>query len=136
MGVQGTVGYSSILTNTTLETVNGESVTISIVNGSSFVNSARVTVPDVLIAGGVVRVIDSVLNPNNTSAAPPTAGATTTVPAFTGASSASDVPFTSGVSASTTVPPSRRCSSVYLNSSHLCSAERLSFIGTLAKVWT
>jgi len=45
----------------------------------------------------------SVLNPNNTSAAPPTAGATTTVPAFTGASSASDVPFTSGVSASTTV---------------------------------
>merc|ERR1712036_115857 len=101
--VQGTVGYSSILTNTTLETVNGESVTISIVNGSVFVNSARVTVPDVLIAGGVVHVIDSVLNPNNTSAAPPTAGATTTVPAFTGASSASDVPFTSGVSASTTV---------------------------------
>merc|ERR1712093_920478 len=101
--VQGTVGYSSILTNTTLETVNGESVTISIVNGSVFVNSARVTVPDVLIAGGVVHVIDSVLNPNNTSAAPPTAGATTTVPAFTGASSVSDVPFTSGVSASTTV---------------------------------
>merc|ERR1712036_193451 len=50
--VQGTVGYSSILTNTTLETVNGESVTIS-------------------IAGGVVHVIDSVLNPNNPSAAPP-----------------------------------------------------------------
>merc|ERR1711977_296332 len=98
-----TEALSSILTNTTLETVNGESVTISIVNGSVFVNSARVTVPDVLIAGGVVHVIDSVLNPNNTSAAPPTAGATTTVPAFTGASSASDVPFTSGVSASTTV---------------------------------
>ncbi|KAL5323080.1 hypothetical protein ACEPPN_007608 [Leptodophora sp. 'Broadleaf-Isolate-01'] len=102
--VQGAVRYSSILSNTTLTTVNGGNVTISIVNRSVYVNSARVVVPDVLIAGGVVHVIDSVLNPNNTSAAPPTAGATTTTPAFPGASSATDVPFTSGVPpASTTV---------------------------------
>ncbi|KAG4434553.1 hypothetical protein IFR05_009969 [Cadophora sp. M221] len=108
--VQGTVGYSSILSNTTLTTVNGGNVTISIIDGAVYVNSARVVVPDVLIAGGVVHVIDSVLNPNNTSAAPPTSGATTTTPAFPGASSASDVPFTSGVPpASTTVTstPSR-----------------------------
>ncbi|KAK0114706.1 hypothetical protein ONS95_014191 [Cadophora gregata] len=56
--VQGTVGYSTLLTNTTLPTVNGGNVTISIVNGSVFVNSAKVTVPDVLVAGGVVHVID------------------------------------------------------------------------------
>lgn len=56
--VQGTVGYSNILTNTTLKTVNGADVTISITNGSVFVNSAKVIVPNVLIAGGVVHVID------------------------------------------------------------------------------
>lgn len=56
--VQGTVGYSSILTNTTLTTVNGADVTISIVDGEVYVNSARVITPDVLIAGGVVHVID------------------------------------------------------------------------------
>lgn len=56
--VQGAVRYSSILSNTTLTTVNGGNVTISIVNRSVYVNSARVVVPDVLIAGGVVHVID------------------------------------------------------------------------------
>ena len=56
--VQGTVGYSSLLTNTTLPTVNGESVTITVVNGSVFVNSAKVTLPDVLVSNGVVHVID------------------------------------------------------------------------------
>ncbi|KAI9052338.1 hypothetical protein LZ554_003688 [Drepanopeziza brunnea f. sp. 'monogermtubi'] len=65
--VQGTVGYSSLLSNTTLPTVNGADVTITVVDGAVFVNSARVTIPDVLIAGGVVHVIDSVLNPSNTS---------------------------------------------------------------------
>jgi len=71
-----------------------------------FVNSAKVIVPDVLVANGVVHVIDSVLNPNNTSAEP---NPTTTSAAFSGASSATDVPFTSGVSQSTTVTetPSR-----------------------------
>ncbi|KAL2063947.1 hypothetical protein VTL71DRAFT_4441 [Oculimacula yallundae] len=101
--VQGTVGYSSLLSNTTLPTVNGGNVTITVVNGTVFVNSAKVTIPDVLVAGGVVHVIDSVLNPANSTATPPTAGATTTAPVFPGASSASDTPFTSGVTGSTTV---------------------------------
>lgn len=56
--VQGTVGYSSLLTNTTLPTVNGGSITITVVNGSVFVNSAKVTLPDVLVSNGVVHVID------------------------------------------------------------------------------
>lgn len=56
--VQGTVGYSSILSNTTLKTVNGENVTITIEDGSVFVNSAKVVTPNVLVAGGVVHVID------------------------------------------------------------------------------
>lgn len=89
-----------MLTNTTLKTVNGESVTITIENGTVFVNSAKVIVPNVLVANGVVHVIDSVLNPNNTSAAP---NPSTTTAAFSGASSVSNVPFTSGVSQSTTL---------------------------------
>jgi uncharacterized surface protein with fasciclin (FAS1) repeats len=94
--VAGTVGYSSMLSNTTLPTLNGGSVTITIVNGSVYVNSAMVIVPDVLVANGVVHVIDNVLNPANSTATPDTA-MSTQVPAFPGASSVSSIPFTSGV---------------------------------------
>lgn len=100
--VQGTVGYSSVLSNTTLETVGGGNVTITIIDGSVYVNSAKVITPDVLVANGVVHVIDGVLNPSNSTATP---NPTTTAAAFPGASTASDgsTPFTSGVSAPTTV---------------------------------
>ncbi|KAH8748595.1 FAS1 domain-containing protein [Hyaloscypha finlandica] len=98
--INGTVGYSSSLTNSTLMTVSGGSVTITVENGTVYVNSARVIVPDVLVANGVVHVIDGVLNPNNTAATP---NPSTTSVAFSGASSATDVPFTSGVVQSTTL---------------------------------
>ncbi len=57
--MKGTVGYSTILTNTTLTTVNGEKVTITIEGGNVYVNSAKVITPDVLVANGVVHVIDA-----------------------------------------------------------------------------
>jgi uncharacterized surface protein with fasciclin (FAS1) repeats len=56
--VQGTVGYSSDLSNTTLETVEGSDVTITVNDDGVFVNSAKVIIPDVLVANGVVHVID------------------------------------------------------------------------------
>jgi len=57
--VNGTVGYSSTLNNgTMLKAMNGESLTVSMVNSSMFVNSAKVIVPDILVANGVVHVID------------------------------------------------------------------------------
>ncbi|KAK4987995.1 hypothetical protein LTR50_004214 [Elasticomyces elasticus] len=87
--VQGTVGYSSLLRNTTLKTVNGGNVSITVEGGNVFVNSARVIIPDVLVSNGVVHVIDNVLNPNNTAVSVvPTATAPATV-AYSGASSAS-----------------------------------------------
>lgn len=92
--VNGTVGYSTSLSNTTLQTANGNNLTIRIENGTVFVNSAKVIMPDVLVANGVVHVIDNVLNPNNTSAAPSGSSGT---PAFPSASSGSGAPFTSGV---------------------------------------
>merc|ERR1712007_142112 len=81
--------------------MDGIPVTITIDDGDIFVNSARVVTQDVLVANGVMHVIDGVLNPGNrTAVAQPTAS--TQQPAFSGASSASDTPFTSGVATATT----------------------------------
>ncbi|OKL57069.1 hypothetical protein UA08_07412 [Talaromyces atroroseus] len=100
--INGQVAYSTNLTNGTQFTaVNGRNLTVRVENGSIFVDSARVTRPNLLVANGVLHVIDNVLNPNNTSATP-NATATSQVPAFSGASSASSIPFTSGVTASAT----------------------------------
>jgi len=55
----GTVDYSSMLMNNTmLKTMSGGNITITMVNGTTFVNSAKVIMPDVLVANGVVHVID------------------------------------------------------------------------------
>ncbi|KAF7561332.1 hypothetical protein G7046_g2811 [Stylonectria norvegica] len=98
--VPRTIGYSSTLRNTTLRTAEGTDLKITVVNGTVYVNEAKVTTPDVLIANGVVHVIDNVLNPNNTAATP---NPSTKTPAFSGASTASGggVPFTSNVAVAT-----------------------------------
>lgn len=91
----GPIGYSSSLSNgTTLTTANGEDLTITIGDGGIFVNNARVVVSDVLIANGVVHVIDEVLNPTNQTIADPTSSEGEAV--FEGATPASEVPYTSG----------------------------------------
>lgn len=96
--VNGTVGYSNMLENgTQLPTLGGANVTITVEeDGDVFVNGAKVVIPDILVANGVVHVIDNVLNPENSTATAPEDGAESGTPAFEGASSASDVPFTSG----------------------------------------
>jgi uncharacterized surface protein with fasciclin (FAS1) repeats len=95
--VNGTVGYSTSLMNgTSLTTLQGSNLTVYLEDDRVFVNSAEVVIPNVLVANGVVHVIDNVLNPMNaTATADP--NASTQAPAFPGASSASDVPYTSGV---------------------------------------
>ena len=58
--INGTVAYSTDLANgTTIKTLQGNDVTITIMNGTVFVNSAQVVTPDVLVANGVVHVIDA-----------------------------------------------------------------------------
>ncbi|KAH7242202.1 FAS1 domain-containing protein [Fusarium tricinctum] len=94
--INNTVAYSTDLEDGSLDTAAGEKVNIKIDNGTVYVNEAKVIVPNVLIANGVVHVIDGVLNPDKPSAtANPTAS--TQEAAFSGASSVSDIPFTSGV---------------------------------------
>ena len=57
--VNGTVGYSSKLMNGTMLTaMNGEKLKITIEGSNVFVNSAKVVTPDVLVANGVIHVID------------------------------------------------------------------------------
>lgn len=92
--INGTVAYSSLLENTSLPTMAGPDVNITIIDGEVFVNSARVINPDVLVSGGVVHVIDGVLNPNST--AMPNPDEDESMPAFSGAMSGA-VPYTSGM---------------------------------------
>lgn len=83
--VAGTVAYSSTLQEGSVETLNGESVQISIRDGNVFVNEAQVVLADVLISNGVVHVIDGVLSPEGASpsasvSAPAPSGTSTDVP--------------------------------------------------------
>ena len=56
--VNGTVAYSSTLKNQTIKSSTGQDLKITIENGNVFVNSAKVVNPDILVANGVVHVID------------------------------------------------------------------------------
>lgn len=56
--VDGVLGYSSGLSNTTLTALDGSTLNIRLIDGDVFVNSAKVIAPDVLVANGVVHVID------------------------------------------------------------------------------
>merc|ERR1711988_1501958 len=65
--IEGTVAYSSDLSNTSLTTLQGDDVEITIANGAVMVNNATVTNANILFAGSVIHVIDQVLNPNSSS---------------------------------------------------------------------
>ena len=98
--INGTVAYSSTLTNGSVPALAGGNLTITVEDGEVFVNAARVVVADVLLANGVLHVIDSVLNPNNTAAVNATQEGAAN--AFPGASSSgSEIPYTSGVPTAT-----------------------------------
>jgi transforming growth factor-beta-induced protein len=85
--------YTSSFSNGTIyKTRQGQNLTIRQASNSNFVNSARVLQADLLIANGVMHVIDNVLNPNGTGAVPDPAAAVQG-PAMTG-SSLADTPFT------------------------------------------
>ena len=65
------VGYSANLPNgTVLKTRQGGNLTITFASNSLFVNSARVLQEDVLIANGVIHVIDNILDYNATNVRP------------------------------------------------------------------
>lgn len=73
-----------------MESISGNQLEVTQIDDDLYIDNAKVIFPDVLTSNGVIHIIDRVLNPDNSSAS---IGAE----AFAGASSASDVPFTSGV---------------------------------------
>ncbi|KAK3698746.1 hypothetical protein LTR37_016836 [Vermiconidia calcicola] len=102
--INSTIAYSSSLGNGSVETLGGGILNITVTDGVVFVNSARVINADILISGGVMHVIDSVLNPNNSTQSEPDADEDEPVVQFSGASSAPLGALTSGApAASTTV---------------------------------
>merc|ERR1712111_34181 len=104
--IEGTVAYSSDLSNTSLTTLQGDDVQITIANGSVMVNNATVTNANILFAGGVIHVIDQVLNPNANSSSSSNSSSSDSADsdnAFGATSSASEVPFTSGQPTPTTI---------------------------------
>lgn len=103
--VEGAVAYSSDLSNTSLTTLQGNDVEITIANGSVMVNNATVTNANIFFAGGVIHVIDQVLNPNSNSSSSSsnsTSSDSDNDNAFGATSSATEVPFTSGQPTPTT----------------------------------
>lgn len=57
--VPGMVAYSNSLTNgTTFKTAQGENVTVTVQDGETYINAARVIDSDYIVANGVVHVID------------------------------------------------------------------------------
>ena len=56
--INGTVAYSTLVMNETVPTLQGNNLTLTVEDGSVFVNQAKVVIPNVLVANGVVHVID------------------------------------------------------------------------------
>ncbi|KKY17013.1 putative beta-ig-h3 fasciclin [Phaeomoniella chlamydospora] len=95
--ISGFAGYSPLLKDgMQLTTAQGSNVTITIQDGDTYVNAAKVTTFDYLIANGVAHVIDDLLNPSDPSLpAKPTTTATaspTTTSSSTSAASSTTLP--------------------------------------------
>lgn len=60
--INGTVGYSTLLTsglaNESFPTLNGGQVNVLVEDGKVFINSAQVTITDIVVSNGVMHVID------------------------------------------------------------------------------
>jgi transforming growth factor-beta-induced protein len=68
--VPGQVTAAEVVKLTSAKTLDGRSVAIKVVDGSVYVDQAKVTTPDVTASNGVIHVIDSVLIPKAAPAAP------------------------------------------------------------------
>jgi uncharacterized surface protein with fasciclin (FAS1) repeats len=68
--VPGRVTAADVVELTSAKTLEGRSLAIKVVDGSVYVDGAKVTTPDVMASNGVIHVIDSVLIPNAAPATP------------------------------------------------------------------
>lgn len=64
------VAAADVIKLTSAKTLEGRSVAIKVVDGSVYIDMAKVTTPDVTASNGVIHVIDSVLIPKAAPATP------------------------------------------------------------------
>jgi hypothetical protein len=94
--IEGSVVFSSDVANTTVKTVQGSDLKLSVgTGGKVYVDRARVVVPNILLSNGVAHVIDVVLNPDAADVNRDTLNPTASIaPAFSGTSTVrTKVPF-------------------------------------------
>ncbi|KAK1573383.1 fasciclin domain-containing protein [Colletotrichum navitas] len=101
--VEGRIVPSSGLKNgTSMYTLSGHSLNVIRSGNNLFLNSAQVVQPDILLANGIMHIIDNVLNPDKASAMPnPTA--ISQAPVYP-ESSVSGLPFTSAIPCTVSCP--------------------------------
>lgn len=68
--VAGRVAAADVVKLTSAKTLEGRAVAIKTVDGSVYIDNAKVITPDVMASNGVIHVIDSVLIPKAAPAAP------------------------------------------------------------------
>ena len=80
--LDGVVAYSPLLTDgASFPTLQGERVHVTVADGDIYINAAKVIQRDFLTSNGVMHVLDSLLNPNDTSARPSVTPAASPTPA-------------------------------------------------------
>jgi uncharacterized surface protein with fasciclin (FAS1) repeats len=58
--VAGAVVFASDIANTTVDTVNGNKLTLSVgIDGTVYVDNAKVILPDIILSNGVAHIIDT-----------------------------------------------------------------------------
>lgn len=100
------VTFSTSLQNgTTWATKQGGNITIRHSGNNVYVDSAQLLDSNILLANGVLHVIDNVLNPQGPGAMP-NPDLQTQVPAFASASSVTNLPFTTAIPCTESCPVS------------------------------
>jgi uncharacterized surface protein with fasciclin (FAS1) repeats len=95
--------FSPNISNSSVSTLQGNNLNLTVINSTVYANSAKVVIPNVIVANGVIHVIDGVLNPNGTSSPEGLNPSSSGAPAFSGASSGSVSYSTIGPTATTTI---------------------------------
>ncbi|PNH31430.1 hypothetical protein BJF96_g5348 [Verticillium dahliae] len=102
--VRGRGAASATLTNgTRLAAAEGSDVSVRRAGNNLFVNSAQVVQPDILMANGVVHVLDNVLNPR-AAAAVPDPDSVSQAPVWSAGGDGQGTPFTSAIPCSEDCP--------------------------------
>lgn len=107
--IHGRVLYSADIKNGTNITTSNSNNTIAVqqIGNGVYLNSAQLIQKDILIANGVMHVLDNVLNPDN-DGPQPNPQIPTQLPVFPNATSVTFVPFTAALPCSTDCPTTDR----------------------------